>query len=131
MQARAHPISLGDGAYGLMCHRAGATGSYYLGIVGRDGFSGLFKYVGTAPQILHKSESPANAGDALQLRLDCAGGTGGKPATLDLYANGHKAEHFVDRHSPLGPGRAGMVVTTNADAPVEVLFDDFDVRHLS
>src|SRR5207244_1702266 len=131
VQARAHTVSLGDGVHGLMCHRAGPTGPHHRGAGARDGVPGLFKYAGTAPQTLHKSESPADAGDALQLRLDCAGGTGGKPATLDLYVNGHKAEHFVDTHGPLGPGRAGLAVATNANAPVEVLFDDFEVRHLA
>jgi hypothetical protein len=121
-----------EGVFGLVC-RAGANDRpAYQALIDPTGFWGLYRSDGDAqPLTKGQTEGVVRAGSSVNhIRMDCAGGKGGQPATLRLFVNSTRLAEAQDK-AALAPGRVGFIVATG-DAPgLDVRYDNVVVRRLS
>jgi len=115
--------------YGLICRR-GETGEFYMGLVDSAGSARIDKVgLDKLETLAERPFERADASGSRRLRFECVGGSG-SPVVLRLSVDGTVATEATDG-APLGPGTAGVVISSYDRAGSQVLFDNFAVSEAS
>ncbi len=111
---------------GLICRyeQTEEAYSFYYGVVGSDGYAGIYKVVDGEPAVLKEKEpgsvQAVKAGSAPNhIRLDCIGNR------ITLFVNGAKVMAAADYD--LSAGDVGLIAGVYDVAGLRVQFDDFKV----
>ena len=112
-----------DNDFGLIC-RYQNRDNFYAFLISSDGYAGVLKVKDGDYQVIHGNQmdftASINKGSATNhLTGICLG------STLALYVNGKKAVHAMDLD--FTSGEVGVIAGTNAQAGVDILFDNFVV----
>jgi hypothetical protein len=114
-------------AYGLMCRRA-EDGAFYQALIDTSGRAMVEKLSAAGRTTL--AERPFDKADqpgARHLRMECVGGSG-TPLALRLFVDGVLAVEATDS-APLGPGAAGVVLSSADRGGSQALFDNFVIKN--
>jgi hypothetical protein len=111
-----------ENEYGVYCRLSGEPATFYLGLIGDDGFYGIYERTSDDEWLLidGAEDEPIEiraAGN--HIRLDCIG------STISLYVNGDLVAEGSD--DSLTRGEAGLYTGTLDEPGVEILFDNFAV----
>lgn len=111
---------------GLLCRSDSGGGVGYAAVVNRRGGWAIMQTAAKADDLRTLAEgedAPSTARPAgRRLRLECAGGEAGTPATLRLSVDGQLVGEAMD-DTALPPGRVGLVAIGQSGAALT--FDDF------
>ena len=112
-----------DNYFGLIC-RYQDLDNFYFFLLSSDGFAGIGMYLNDELQFLSGEQfnqtDAINQGNATNhVRADCVGDQ------LTLYVNGEQVATATD--STFSNGNVGMLARANAEAGVDILFDNLIV----
>lgn len=111
-----------ENEYGVYCRLSGEPATFYLGLIGDDGFFGIYQRTADDEWLLidGAEDEPIEINSAgSHIRLDCIG------STISLYVNGDLVAEGSD--DSLTRGEAGLYTGTLDEPGVEILFDNFAV----
>jgi len=129
IEVDADKISAPPAFYGLMCRRQQSGNKlYYAAGIDSTGRAQIVEVGGEgSPRTLADAPlAQAALTGRRHLRLECTGAAGA-PVSLRLLVDGKPAVDITDP-TGLGPGPAGLFVSSEAQSGSQVLFDDFAVK---